>query len=102
MVGSAGPTLAPGIGGLAGIGLPPNPIAFGGKSVLNFSFVVNPDFTMTPQAPTSATLNAGSSTTYTVAIGSNGGFLFRVPLPRSLPPPPPALAPQRPPLAPGT
>ena len=54
----------------------PNPVAFGGKSVLNFSFAVstNPDFTLTPQAPTSTTVNSGSQATYTVAVAAVNGF----------------------------
>jgi len=85
MIGSAGPTLAPGIGGFAGGGLPPNPIAFGGKSVLNFSFVPTPDFTMTPAAPTSVTVSAGAPATYTVAISASGGFASNVAVTCSLP-----------------
>jgi hypothetical protein len=84
MVGSAGPIAAPGVV-IAGSGFTPNPIAFGGKSVLNFSFVATPDFTMTPAAPTSATVSAGSSATYTLAIGANGGFASNVSVTCSLP-----------------
>ena len=64
----------------------PNPVAFGGKSVLNFSFGVStaPDFTMTPQAPTSSTVNSGSSATYTVAIAALNGFTGNVSLSCSL------------------
>jgi hypothetical protein len=61
----------------------PNPIAFGGKSVLNFSFTggiggTSPDFTMTPQAPSSVTVTSGSSATYTVAIAGTNGFTGNV------------------------
>jgi hypothetical protein len=76
MVGSAGPIPSNVV--FLGGGPVPNPIAFGGKSVLNFSFVVNPDFTITPQAPTTATVNAGSPAMYTVAIASVGGFASTV------------------------
>ena len=52
----------------------PNPDAFGGKTVFNFSFTPSPDFTLTPQAPTSMTVNSGSPATYTVAIAGTNGF----------------------------
>jgi hypothetical protein len=84
MVGSAGPIVSPGVT-VIGPGLPPNPIAFGGKSVLNFSFIPTPDFTMTPAAPTTVTVNAGSPATYTLAIGSAGGFASNVSVTCSLP-----------------
>jgi hypothetical protein len=84
MVGSAGPILSPGVS-VFGNGLPPNPIAFGGKSVLNFSFVATPDFTMTPAAPTSVTVNAGSPAVYTLAISAAGGFASNVSVTCSLP-----------------
>jgi photosystem II stability/assembly factor-like uncharacterized protein len=61
----------------------PNPVALGGKSVLNFSFTggiggTSPDFTMTPQAPSSVTVNSGSPATYTVAIAGTNGFTGNV------------------------
>jgi hypothetical protein len=101
MLGSAGPIVSPGVSILGG-GLPPNPIAFGGKSVLNFSFVVNPDFTMTPQPPASATVNAGSPATYTIAIGSVGGFASNVAVTCSLPAAATTCAANPPSVAPGT
>jgi hypothetical protein len=84
MVGSAGPIVSPGVVSF-GIGLPPNPIAFGGKSVLNFSFIPTPDFTMTPAAPTTVTVSAGSPATYTLAISASGGFASNVAVTCSLP-----------------
>jgi hypothetical protein len=36
--------------------------------------VTGPDFTLTPQAPTTVTVNSGGSATYTVAVGSTLGF----------------------------
>jgi len=84
MVGSAGPTLAPGVV-LPGNTIPPNPIAFGGKSVLNFSFIPTPDFAMTPAAPTSVTVSAGSPATYTLAVSATGGFASNVAVTCSLP-----------------
>jgi hypothetical protein len=84
MVGSAGPIVTPGVIAF-GIGFPPNPIAFGGKSVLNFSFVPTADFTMTPAAPTSVTVGAGSPATYTLAISASGGFASNVAVTCSLP-----------------
>jgi len=102
MVGSAGPIVSPGIGGFAGVGLPPNPIAFGGKSVLNFSFVATPDFTITPAAPTTVTVNAGSPATYTVAIGAAGAFASNVAVTCSLPAAATTCAANPPSVAPGT
>jgi len=99
MVGSAGPISSNVI--FVGGGLVPNPIAFGGKSVLNFSFVATPDFTMTPQAPTTATVNAGSPAMYTVAIGSVGGFASNVAVTCSLPAAATTCAANPPSVAPG-
>jgi hypothetical protein len=67
----------------------PNPLAFGGKSVLNFSFTgtiggASPDFTITPQAPTTVTVNSGTSATYTLAIAGTNGFASNVNLSCSL------------------
>jgi hypothetical protein len=52
----------------------PNPVALGGKSVLNFTFTPTPDFTLTPQAPTSVTVNAGSPASFTIAVTGQNGF----------------------------
>lgn len=84
MVGSAGPITSPGVT-VIGNGLPPDPIAYGGKSVLNFSFVPNPDFAMTPAAPTSVTVSAGSPAVYTLAISASGAFASNVAVTCSLP-----------------
>jgi hypothetical protein len=65
----------------------PNPVALGGKLVLNFAFNPNaaiPDFTMTPQAPTTDTVSSGGNATYTVAIGAVNGFTANVSLSCSL------------------
>jgi hypothetical protein len=64
----------------------PNPVALGGYCNITLSFTqAPPDFTMTPVAPTSVTVNAGSPATYTVAIGSSGGFASSVTVTCSLP-----------------
>src|SRR5882762_3755718 len=64
----------------------PNPVALGGYSNITLSFTQGPpDFTMTPVAPTSATVNAGSPATYTVGIGASGGFSSNVSVTCSLP-----------------
>ncbi len=52
----------------------PNPVAFGGKSVLNFAFTPTPDFTLTAQAPTSVTVSAGSPASFTIALAAQNGF----------------------------
>jgi hypothetical protein len=101
MVGSAGP-VGPPIISLAPNPIVPNPIAFGGKSVLNFSFVVTPDFTMTPAAPTAVTVSAGSPATYTLAIGSTGGFSSNVSVTCSLPAAATTCAANPPSVAPGS
>jgi hypothetical protein len=101
MVGSAGP-VGPPIVSLAPNPIVPNPIAFGGKSVLNFSFVVTPDFTMTPAAPTTVTVSAGSPATYTLAIGSAGGFSSNVAVTCSLPAVATTCAANPPSVAPGS
>ncbi len=43
------------------------------------------DFSLTPQAPTSATVAAGKSVNYTVALGETGGFNSNITLSCSLP-----------------
>jgi hypothetical protein len=66
----------------------PNPVALGGRLALNFAFsagAATPDFTLTPQAPTSATVNSGSPATYTVAIAGVNSFTSNVSLSCSLP-----------------
>jgi photosystem II stability/assembly factor-like uncharacterized protein len=63
----------------------PNPVALGGQSVFNFQFTPSPDFTLMPQAPTSATVNAGSPASYTIAVGAVNGFSSNVTLTCSLP-----------------
>ena len=64
----------------------PNPVALGGYCNVTLSFTqAPPDFTMTPVAPTSVTVNAGSPATYTVAIGASNGFASNVSLACSLP-----------------
>jgi hypothetical protein len=64
----------------------PNPVALGAYCNITLSFTQGPpDFTMTPVAPTSATVNAGSPATYTVAIGASSGFASNVTVTCSLP-----------------
>lgn len=63
----------------------PNPVALGGKSVLNVSVVPTPDFTLTPQPPTSVTVSAGSTANYTIAVAGVNGFSSNVNLSCSLP-----------------
>jgi hypothetical protein len=65
--------------------LDPNPIAFGGKTMFNFTFTAGADFTLTPQAPTSVTVSAGSAANYTVAVAGVNGFSSNVNLSCSLP-----------------
>jgi len=65
--------------------LDPNPVAFGGKTVLNFTFAAGADFTLTPQAPTSVTVSAGTAADYTVAVAGVNGFSSNVNLSCSLP-----------------
>jgi hypothetical protein len=61
--------------------LDPNPVAFGGKSVLNFSFTgtigggTTGSFTV---AGTNATATAGSSGTSTITVTPTGGFMSNV------------------------
>src|SRR4029077_16628715 len=71
MVGSAGPIQH---AAFVGSSLIPNPIAFGGQSVFNFSFVGTADFIMQTQGVTSATVSAGSPATYTLMIADANGF----------------------------
>ncbi len=52
----------------------PNPLAFGGKAVFNFTFTPTPGISLTPQPPTSATVTAGSAATYTIAVAPTNGF----------------------------
>lgn len=63
----------------------PNPIAFGGKSVLNFSFTSTADFTLTVSGANSATVNAGSPASYTLAIAAVAGFNSSINFTCSLP-----------------
>jgi hypothetical protein len=63
----------------------PNPLAFGGKSVLNFSFTATPDFTLTVSGANSATVNAGSPASYTLAIAAVAGFNSSINFTCSLP-----------------
>jgi hypothetical protein len=64
----------------------PNPVALGGKSVLNFQFV-QPPFSLTPQAPTSVTVAAGNPASYTVAVAPVNAFTGTVMLSCSSPAP---------------
>lgn len=64
----------------------PNPIALGGKSVLNFQFG-QPPFSLTPQAPTSVTVSAGNSASYTIAVAPANAFTGTVMLSCSSPAP---------------
>lgn len=66
MVGSAGPTAGSGVVTI-GLSFIPNPIAFGGKSVLTFSFVGSPDFKIASSGTTVA-VTAGQTATFTNAI----------------------------------
>jgi hypothetical protein len=84
MVGSAGPT---GSGVLVSSTVP-NPIALGGKSVLNFSFAGSPDFSFTVAAGQgSQTVNAGQTATFNNVLTVNGanGFVGSVAASCSLP-----------------
>jgi hypothetical protein len=65
----------------------PNPVALGGKLFFTLRFIStgSPDFTMTPQAPTSVTVSSGSSATYTVAVGALNGFSSNVSISCTLP-----------------
>jgi hypothetical protein len=59
-------------------------VAFGGKSVFNFTFAPGADFALTPQLPTSVTVSAGSAANYTVAVAGVNGFSSNVNLSCSL------------------
>jgi len=65
----------------------PNPVALGGELFFTLRFIStgSPDFTMTPQAPTSVTVSSGSSATYTVAVGALNGFSSNVSISCTLP-----------------
>jgi hypothetical protein len=85
MVGSAGPTSS---GIVVSSSSVPDPIAFGGKSVLNFSFVGSPDFSFTVAAGQgSQTVNSGQTATYSNALTVNAvnGFTGSVAATCSLP-----------------
>jgi len=86
MVGSAGPIASPGVA-LLGPPIIPNPIALGGKSVLSFSFVGSPDFSVTSSGTTSQTVNAGQTATFTNAISVTAlnGLASQINLSCSLP-----------------
>src|SRR6266404_3868610 len=80
----------------------PNPVALGGYSNITLSFTqAPPDFTMTPVAPISVTVNAGSPAHYTVAIGATGGFASSVTVTCSLPAAATTCAANPPSVAPG-
>ena len=75
---------------LSSLGLPdPNPVAFGGKSVLNFTFTPAPDFSVTPNpaGTTSVTVSAGQTASFTnaIAVTPQNGFSSQVNLSCSLP-----------------
>lgn len=62
-----------------------NPAPGGGTASTTFTVNLTGDFTVTPQAPTSVTVNAGLSATYTIQVGGTGGFASAVNLTCSLP-----------------
>jgi hypothetical protein len=74
---------------LSSFGLPdPNPVAFGGKSVLNFTFTpAAPDFAIASTGTTTQAINAGQTATFTNAISvtAQNGFASQVSLSCSLP-----------------
>jgi hypothetical protein len=68
----------------------PNPVAFGGKSVLNFTFTPaapTPDFAIASTGTTTQTVTAGQTATFTNAISvtPQNGFASQVSLSCSLP-----------------
>jgi hypothetical protein len=65
----------------------PNPVALGGKSVLNFSFTPTPDFLMAATGATTQTINAGQAATFTnaITVTAQNGFASPVNLACSLP-----------------
>ena len=66
----------------------PNPVALGGKSVLNFTFTPAPDFAITSTGTTTQTVTAGQTATFTnaVSVTPQNGFASQVNLSCSLPP----------------
>ena len=65
----------------------PNPVALGGKSVLNFSFTPAPDFLLAATGTTTQTINAGQTATFTnaITVTPQNGFASQVSLSCSLP-----------------
>jgi hypothetical protein len=66
----------------------PNPVALGGKSVLNFTFTPAPDFAIASTGATTQTVTAGQTANFTnaVSIAAQNGFASQVDLSCSLPP----------------
>lgn len=65
----------------------PNPVALGGKSVLNFSFTPAPDFLISAAGTNTQTINAGQTATFTnaITVTAQNGFASQVNLSCSLP-----------------
>ena len=65
----------------------PNPVALGGKSVLNLTFTPTPDFTITSTGTTTQNVTAGQTATFTnaILITPQNGFASQVNLACSLP-----------------
>ena len=65
----------------------PNPVALGGKSVLNFTFTPSPDFAIASTGTTKQTVTAGQSATFinAISITPQNGFASQVNLSCSLP-----------------
>jgi hypothetical protein len=66
----------------------PNPVALGGKSVLNFTFTPAPDFAIASTGATTQTVTAGQTANFTnaVSVAAQNGFASQVNLSCSLPP----------------
>jgi hypothetical protein len=65
----------------------PNPVALGGKSVLNFTFTPAADFSMAAMGTTTQTINAGQTAMFTnaISVAAQNGFASQVSLSCSLP-----------------
>ena len=73
---------------LSSFGSPdPSPVAFGGLSVLNFTFTPTPDFSVASTGTTTQTINAGQTATFTnaISVAAQNGFSSQVNLSCSLP-----------------
>lgn len=65
----------------------PNPVALGGKSVLNFTFIPPPDFSISATGNTTQTVNAGQTGTFSnsITLTPQNGFASQVNLSCTLP-----------------